>query len=158
MKKSLLFIMLGALVSCASVDSIHKNANCVVWKDQQYWGPYSIEVVENKIFWNGNCKGYNSGCKELSLKVDENKNLLSDEAVIGTIANNELKLAEKHALATMINYNVMSANMEGKQLKTQTAATEPFVDSYKFNDKCSAESALLGGVALDAIYFLQINK
>ncbi len=158
MKKSLLFIMLATLASCASVDSIHKNANCVVWRDQKYWGPYSVEVVENKIFWNGNCKGYNSGCKELSLKVDENKNLLSDEAVIGTIANNELKLVEKHALATMINYTVMSANMEGKQLKTQTAATEPFVDSYKFNDKCSAEAALLGGVALDAIYFLQINK
>lgn len=158
MKKSLLFIMLATLASCASVDSIHKNANCVVWRDQKYWGPYSVEVVENKVFWNGNCKGYNSGCKELSLKVDENKNLLSDEAVVGTIANNELKLIEKNVLSTMINYNVMSANMEGKQLKTQTAATEPFVDSYKFNDKCSVEAALLGGVALDAIYFLQINK
>lgn len=158
MKKFLLFIMLGLLASCASVDSINKNANCVVWRDQNYWGPYSIEVVENKIFWNGNCKGYNSGCKELSLKVDENKNLLSDEAIVGTIAGNELKLVEKHALATMINYNVMSANMETKQLKTQTAATEPFVGSYKFNDKCSTESALLGGVALDAIYSLQMNK
>lgn len=158
MKKLFLLASISVLTSCASVDSINKNPNCVVWRDQKYWGPYSIEVVENKVFWNGNCKGYNSGCRELTLKIDENKNLLSDEAVLGSVVNNELKFVEKHALTGIINYNVEKVNMESKMLQTQTAATEPFVDSHQFNDKCTAEAALLGGVALDAINFLQTNK
>lgn len=158
MKNIILLAFIALLSSCASVDSINKSANCIVWRDQDYWGPYSIEVVENKVFWNGNCKVYNSGCKELNLKVDENKNILSDEAIIGTVANNELRLVEKHALTGIINYTASKANMESKTLQTQTALSEPFVDSDKFNDKCTPEAALLGGVALDAIKFLQSKK
>lgn len=159
MKKIFSLSILAILLSsCASVESINKNKNCVVWRDQKYWGPYSLEVVENKIFWNGNCKAYNSGCKELSLLIDENKNLVSDGKIIGVIANDEVRFTEKHSLEGIINYKVMKASVESKQLKTQTAETEPFVDSYKFNDKCTGESALLGGVALDVINFLQTKK
>lgn len=155
MKKILALTMVSLFASCASVDGINKSPNCVVWKDQKYWGPYSIEVVENKIKWDAKCKGYNSGCVALNLKIDENKNILSDEVIIGKIENNDAIMVDNHVHAKMINYKIMRASMETKELSTLLDDKAAPLAAYKFNDKCNAESAVLGGVALDLIQFLQ---
>lgn len=155
MKKILGLIIVSLFASCASVDGINKSPNCVVWKDQKYWGPYSIDVVENKILWDAKCKGYNSGCVPLTLKIDENKNILSDEVIIGKIENNDAVMVDNHIHAKMINYKIVRASMETKELSTLADDKASPVVAYKFNDKCTNESALLGGVALDLIQYLQ---
>lgn len=155
MKKILALTFVAFISSCASVEGINKSANCIVWRDQKYWGPFSLEVVENKIKWDTKCKAYNSGCVALNIKLDENKNILSDEVIIGKIENNDATMIDNHIHAKMLNYKMMRASLENKTLATLTDDKAVPVEAYKFNDKCSVESALVGGVALDLIQYLQ---
>ncbi len=155
MKKILGLLTIALFTSCASIDGVNKSANCTVWRDQKYWGPYSIEVVNNEVKWDAKCKAYNSGCVPLFLKLDENKNILSDGVIIGKIENNEAKMVDNHIHAKMIDYKIMRASIEAKKLSTLVDDKAASVEVYNFNDKCSAESALVGGVAIDLIQYLQ---
>ncbi len=156
--KSFLFlsIMTLTLASCSSVDSVKKNVNCVVWKDQKYFGPYSIEVIAKKVEWKGACQGTNRNCTEVVISLDESNNVLSGTDVLGKIENNELKFAEKHALSNVINFAGVRVYPEQKLVKssvvTSGVSTE---ESYLYNDKCSAEEAVTGTVALNLIALAQ---
>ena len=155
MNKFLGFLTIALVSSCASIDAINKSPNCTVWRDQKYWGPYSIEVVGNTVKWDAMCKAYNSGCIPLTLKLDENKNILSDEVIIGKIENNEAKMIDNHIHAKMLSYKIMRASLQNKSLSTLVDEQATPVEVYKLNDKCTTESALVGGVALDLIQYLQ---
>lgn len=152
--KILLFISIIILMvsSCSSVDSINKSPHCIVWKNQEIWGPYSVDVIGKKIEWKGACKGYNRGCTEILITLDENNNVLHRADVLGKIENNELRFAEKHVLFETINFTGVRAYPEQKLVKSSmiinAITTE---DSFQYNDKCSAEEAITGAVALGLI-------
>ncbi|MBC7428461.1 MAG: hypothetical protein H7336_07615 [Bacteriovorax sp.] len=138
--------------SCSSVDSIKKNENCVVWKDQKVWGPYSVEVINKKADWTGSCKGYNRGCDEVHISLDENNNVLSNADVLGKIENNELQFAEKHALADIMNFTGVRVYPDLKTVKSSIIVNKITTEeSFLYNDKCSAEESITGAIALGLI-------
>lgn len=152
--KNLLFLSLISLlaVSCSSLDSIKKNVNCVVWKDQKYLGPYSVEVVAKKAEWKGACKGYNRGCHELNISADDQNNVLSGIDVLGKIENNELKFSEKHSLAEWLNFTGVRVFADQKLVKSSVIVNGTVNEySYSYNEKCSPEEAIVGGVAIGLI-------
>ncbi|MBC7712400.1 MAG: hypothetical protein H7177_03625 [Rhizobacter sp.] len=153
MKNFLLLTMAAVFTfSCSSVDSIKKNENCVVWKEQKVWGPYSVEVIQKKAEWKGSCKGYNTGCDKITISLGENNTVLSNEDVLGKIENNELHFAEKYALSDIINYTGVRAYPDLKTVKSSVTTDKITIEeSYQYNDKCSAEEAITGSIALALI-------
>lgn len=159
--KSFLFLSLISLtlVSCSSVDSIKKSTDCIVWKDQKYLGPYSIEVIAKKVDWKGACKGYNRGCYLVAISLDENNNVLSGTDILGKIENNELKFAEKHVFSNLINFSGARAYPDQKLVRSSIVMNGVISEeSYSFNDKCSNEEALTGVVALTLIGKVQSGE
>jgi hypothetical protein len=138
--------------SCASIKSNLTNVNCIVWKDQKIWGPYSVEVFENKAEWKGNCKSYNRNCDIVQISLDENKNVLSESVIIGSIVNNELSFLAQHVLINKTNYTAVSALMDQKKVKvTKIVNSESVIELLEYNDKCTPELAIIGAVAVGAI-------
>ncbi len=153
MKSYLSFLILSfTLFSCSSVDSIKKSSNCIVWKDQKYMGPYSVDVIAKKIEWTGACIGYNRGCQEIVITLDENNNVLSGAENLGKIENGELKFSEKHSLSEVVNFTGIRAYPEQKLVKSSVVVENVSTEqSFSFNNKCSAEEAVAGVVALSLI-------
>lgn len=152
--KAFLFLSLITLLltSCSSLDSVKKSPNCIVWKDQKYLGPYSVTVLTKKVEWKGSCKGYNRGCSELMISADEQNNVLSGADLLGKIENNELKFAEKHSLTEWLNFKMVKVDLEKKLVRTTFLSNDGEVDqNYFYNEKCSPEEAIVGGVAIGLI-------
>jgi hypothetical protein len=159
--KKLLYLpfVLILISSCASVESIKKNENCVVWKDQKIWGPYSIEVIEKKVEWSGSCKGNNRDCDVVLISLDENNNVFSGTDLLGKIENNELHFAKKQALSEILNFTGVRVYPELKILKssiTMNAVTTE--ENYQYNDKCTSEEAIVGAISLGLISNSQSKK
>jgi hypothetical protein len=141
------------LSSCASIDGVKKSENCTVWKDQSFWGPYSIEVVEKNATWKGNCKGNILNCDFVKISLDENNTVLSDTNILGKIENNELHFAEKHVLSNIVNYTGVRAYPDLKIVKSSFTGNDKVTieDTLQYNDKCSPEEAITGAIALGLI-------
>lgn len=157
MKVNLLLVLSLVLISaCSSVNSIKKKPVCVVWKDQKYMGPYSTEVVEKKAAWKGSCKGVHWKCQAVEISYDENLNVFAKEENIGKIANNEFQYVAKNATQPVITYTSLRVYPEVKEVRASvlenTVSTETV---YHYNDKCSFEDTIVGGIALGLISKIQ---
>jgi hypothetical protein len=161
MKFTLSIIVLACFIisSCSSLDSVKKNPNCVVWKDQKYLGPYSIEVVEKKIEWTkGRCPGKKAKCEPVNLSLDENGNVFRDAVNIGKINNNEFLYTVKDGDLPLITYTSMRTYPETSEVKGAVLINNvPTETVYQYNQKCSPQEAILGGIALGLIAQIQ-NK
>jgi hypothetical protein len=157
MKFSLSMIALLALVSsCSSVNYIQKKAECVVWKDQKYMGPYSTEVLAKKAVWSGKCEGSHWKCQTVDVSYDESNNVFLDGTTnIGKIEKNEFQYGAKEA-APLITYTSLRVYPELKEVRgsvvENTITTET---TYHYNDKCTSEDAIVGGIALGLISKIQ---
>lgn len=162
--KSRLFIvsMLAVLSSCSSVESVQKNPACVVWKDQKYLGPYSIEVKESKVEWNGSCRGAHWKCRNVDISFDENKNVLLATESIGKIEGVNFNYSAKSVgddQKSLITYNALRAYPELKEVRATIAkadVTEEVV--YHYNDKCSSDQGIIGGIALGMVEEIRKEK
>lgn len=163
MKSKLIFLsVLSLVVSCSSIDSIQKNPACVVWKDQKYLGPYSTEVGESKVSWSGSCRGAHWKCRTVDVSFDENKNVMFGEINIGKIEgenfNSSVQLSTNGhkpaivytALRAYPTLKEVHASFSGADVTDQTV--------YRYNDKCSSDQAIIGGIALGMIAEIQKEK
>ena len=160
MKKILFLIFLTLFfTSCQSMKSIETSPNCVVWRDQEFFGPYSTEVVDKKTTWDGSCRTANYQCRKVNISYDENNNILKDEIVIGKFENNKFIYTEKNSSNSLIVYTSVHVYPELKKVMATIvnggAATET---EYQFNLKCSSEQAAIGAIALGLIYQIQTTK
>lgn len=157
MKFNLMITLLLVLVSaCSSVDTIKKKSVCVVWKDQKYMGPYSTEVVAKKVSWKGSCQGAHWKCQDVEISYDDNLNVFAKSENIGQIANNEFQYVAKDATHPVITYTSIRVYPEVKEVRASvlenTVSTETV---YHYNDKCSFEDTIVGGIALGLISKIQ---
>lgn len=164
MKSKLIILSTLALAaSCSSVDSINKNPACVVWKDQKYLGPYSTEVVESKVAWKGACKSGHWNCQTVDVSFDENKNvLLNTETNIGKIDGVNFSYSVKTGVAdqkSLITYTALRAYPTLKEVRASVSGADVTNETvYHYNDKCSTDQAIIGGIALGMIAEIQNVK
>lgn len=161
-KLTLLSVLVLA-ASCSSVESIQKNPACVVWKDQKYLGPYSTEVIESKASWSGSCRGAHWQCRKVDVSFDENKNvLINGETNVGKIEGNNFNYSEKTGTTNgkpLITYTALRAYPELKEVHASISGADVTdVTVYRYNDKCSVDQAVIGGVALGMIAEIQKEK
>jgi hypothetical protein len=161
-KLTILSVLLLA-ASCASLDSINKNPACVVWKDQKYLGPYSTEVLESKAVWSGSCRGAHWKCRTVDVSFDENKNVLIDgETNIGKIEGINFNYLIKTQTAqenSLITYTALRAYSGLKEVHASVSGADVTKETiYKYNDKCSSDQAIIGGIALGMIAEIQKEK
>ena len=161
MKSKLIILSVMALAtSCASVDGNNKNPACVVWKDQKYFGPYSTEVIESKVTWTGGCEGSHLKCKTVDVSFDENKNvLISGVSNIGKIDginfNYSLKTQEADQ-KSLITYTALRAYPSLKEVRASVSGADVTDETvYHYNDKCTSDQAIIGGIALGMIAKIQ---
>lgn len=170
MMKILAGLLLAAtLVSCQSMKSIEKNPNCIVWKDQEYLGPYSIEVVNKAVKWNGSCRTADYRCREVNVSYDDGNNVYKDTIIVGKIENNKFtkfEYSQKDPVQKPFSekplflFSSVEASHEAKVLEnTLTNSDQTVIKSqYKYNEKCSAEDAVIGGISLGLIEQIQKSK
>lgn len=157
MKFNLSMMVLLALVSsCSSVDNIKKKADCVVWKDQKYMGPYSTEVLAKKAYWSGDCKGEHWKCQVVDVSYDEAKNIFINSTInIGKIVNNEFQFTATDA-APRITFTSLRAYPDLKEVRSAILENSITTEiTYHYNDKCTVEDAIVGGIALELISNIQ---
>jgi len=163
MKSKLLFLsVLTLAASCSSVDSIQKSPACVVWKDQKYLGPYSTEVAETKVSWSGSCRGAHWKCRTVDVSFDENKNVMIGEMNIGKIEgmnfNSSVKLDSPDQKMAII-YTALRVYPGLKEVHASVSGTDVTDQTiYRYNDKCSSDQAIIGGIALGMIAEIQKEK
>lgn len=162
MKKLIILSVLSLATSCTSLDSIKKNPICIVWKDQKYLGPYSTEVTETQVLWNGSCHGTKWKCRKVNVLFDENKNVLVGETIIGKIEginfNSSVKLDSIDQKMDVI-YTALRVYPDLKEVHgTFSGADVTDQSVYHYNDKCSSDQAIIGGIALGMIAEIQNNK
>ena len=155
-----LFLSLLFITSCASIDSIKKNPNCVVWRDQSVFGPYSTEVLDNKVIWTGSCRSANWKCRSVEVSFDENKNIfLKGDINIGKIENNEFNYTEKDlADKSLTIYTALRAYPEVSEVRTSVTEKATVEVAYRYNEQCSVPQAIIGGLALGLIDQIQKEK
>lgn len=164
MKSKLMILsVLTLAASCSSIDSINKNPACVVWKDQKYLGPYSTEVTESKAAWSGSCRGAHWKCRTVDVSFDENKNVLIDGATnIGKIEGADFKYSLKTQTAdqkSLITYTALRVYPTLKEVRASISGADVTEETvYKYNDKCSSDQAIIGGIALGMIAEIQKEK
>ena len=157
MKFNLMMTLLLVLVSaCSSVETIKKKPVCVVWKDQKYMGPYSTEVIEKKATWKGSCQGAHWKCQDVEISYDDNLNVFAKTENIGKISNNEFQYVAKETAQPLITYTSLRVYPETHEVRASvvenTVSTETV---YHYNDKCSFEDAIVGGISLGLISKIQ---
>ena len=162
MNKLILLSILSLIVSCTSIDSIKKSPTCIVWKDQKYLGPYSTEVEETKVSWNGSCHATKLNCRTVSVSFDENKNVMFDESIIGKIEginfNSSVKLDGTDQKMTIL-YTALRVYPDLKEVHATFSGVDVTDQTiYHYNDKCSPDQAIIGGIALGMIAEIQNNK
>lgn len=160
MKINLMLVFLLILVSgCSSVASIKKKPVCAVWRDQKYMGPYSTEVINKKVSWKGSCLGSHWRCQAVEISYDEKLNVFAKEENIGQIANNKFQYVAKDAAQPVITFTSLRVYSEAKEVRAavleNTVSTETV---YHYNDKCSFEDAIIGGISLGLISKIQGAK
>ena len=159
--KFIILSLLTLAASCSSIDSINKNPACVVWKDQKYLGPYSTEVIESKVAWKGACKSGHWNCQIVEVSFDENKNvLLNGETSVGKIEDlnfsSSVKTADQKALIT---HTALRAYPTLKEVRASISDADVTNETiYRYNDKCSTDQAIIGGIALGMIAEIQNVK
>lgn len=147
-----LVLVSGLLVSsCSSIDQINKNPNCVVWKDQKFFGPASVEVISKKVSWIGGCRGLHWDCKALKLTSDDGNNVMAEEIPMGFIENNRFSFFPDHPFGDYVSSAEYVAVPESQEVRTPQTV-------YRFNQKCSADEAILGALAVDIIGHIQKAK
>ena len=161
MKKLILLFLLSSATSCTSLDSIRKSPACIVWKDQNFLGPYSTEVNETQASWNGSCHGTKWKCRTVNVLFDENKNVLFNETIIGKIEginfNSSVKLELTDPNLDII-YTALRVYPELKEVYATFSGTDVNDQIvYHYNDKCSSDQAIIGGIALGMIAEIQKN-
>lgn len=163
MKSSLMLLSVLVLAaSCASVDSIQKSPACTVWKDQKYLGPYSTEVAETRATWSGSCRGAHWKCRTVDVSFDENKNVMIGEVNIGKIEgmnfNSSVKL-DSPDQKMAINYTALRVYPDLKEVHASVSGADVTDQTvYRYNDKCSSDQAIIGGIALGMIAEIQKEK
>ena len=162
MNKLILLSILSLIVSCTSIDSIKKSPTFIVWKDQKYLGPYSTEVEETKVSWNGSCHATKLNCRTVSVSFDENKNVMFDESIIGKIEginfNSSVKLDGTDQKMTIL-YTALRVYPDLKEVHATFSGVDVTDQTiYHYNDKCSLDQAIIGGIALGMIAEIQNNK
>ena len=160
--KFMLLSMFMFATSCASVDSIKKSPTCIVWKDQKYFGPYSTEVNDKKVYWNGACTGGRWKCRTVEVSFDENKNIMIGETSIGKIEgmnfNSSVKMESADQKMTIL-YTALRVYPDLKQVHASVSGADVTDQTiYHYNDKCSSDQAIIGGIALGMIAEIQIKK
>ncbi len=164
MKSKLMILSVLALAaSCSSVDSINKNPACVVWKDQKYLGPYSTEVTATKAAWSGSCRGAHWKCRTVDVSFDESKNvLINGETNIGKIEGVNFNYSLKTQTAdqkSLITYTALRAYPTLKEVRASVSGADVTEETvYQYNDKCSSDQAIIGGIALGMIAEIQKEK
>jgi hypothetical protein len=151
MKVLSLILSLSLFASCSSLDSVKKNANCVVWKDQKVWGPASIEVIGKTVSWIGGCRGMHWDCKNLKIRADEDNNVMAEEIPTGFIENNVFKFFPDQPFAAYVSSAEYKANPEALEVTSSKI-------NFRYNDKCTPEQALIGAIAVDIIGHIQKAK
>lgn len=130
----------------------------MVWKDQKYLGPYSIEVVDKKVSWNGHCQGEHWNCTVINISFDDNNNVFKDEVTIGKIEKNEFQYALKDG-SPLITYNSLRAYPESREVKASSVVNNQASEAvYSYNEKCSSEEAIIGSISLGLILKVQNKK
>lgn len=164
MKSKLMILsVLTLAASCSSVDSINKNPACVVWKDQKYLGPYSTEVTGSKAAWSGSCRGAHWKCRTVDVSFDENKNvLINGDTMIGKIEDVNFSYSLKTQTADqkpLITYAALRAYPTLKEVRASVTGADVTEQTiYQYNDKCSTDQAIIGGIALGMIAEIQKEK
>jgi hypothetical protein len=158
-----IFSVLTLASSCSSLDSINKNPACVVWKEQKYLGPYSTEVAESKAAWSGACRGAHWKCRTVDVSFDENKNVLIDGVTsVGKIEGTDFKYSLKTQSVDqrpMITYTALRVYPTLKEVHASISGADVTEETvYKYNDKCSNDQAIIGGIALGMIAEIQKEK
>lgn len=161
--KVVIFSFLALTASCSSIDSINKNPACVVWKDQKYLGPYSTEVIESKVAWKGACKSGHWNCQTVDVSFDENKNvLLNSETSVGKIDGVNFSYTIKTEAADqepLITYAALRVYPTLKEVRASISGADVTDETvYYYNDKCSTDQAIIGGIALGMIAKIQNVK
>lgn len=160
--KLILLSVLTLAASCTSVDSIQKSPACTVWKDQKYLGPYSTEVAETKASWSGSCRGAHWKCRTVDVSFDENKNVMFGEMNIGKIEgvnfNSSVKLPTNGEKPVIV-YTALRAYPDLKEVHASFSGADVTDQTvYRYNDKCSSDQAIIGGIALGMIAEIQKEK
>ena len=160
--KLILLSLLTLVVSCTSIDSINKSPACIVWKDQKYLGAYSIEVAETQVTWRGACQGAHWKCRTVDVSFDENKNVIVNKANIGKILgmnfNSSVEM-ESPDQKMAILYTALRVYPELKEVHATVSGADVTDQSiYRYNDKCSSDQAIIGGIALGMIAEIQKQK
>lgn len=151
MKVLSLVLSLSLLASCSSLESVKKNTNCVVWKDQRVWGPASIEVIGKTVSWMGGCRGMHWDCKKLKIRADEDNNVMAEEIPTGFIENNVFKFFPDQPFSEYVSSSEYKVNPENQEVISSKI-------NFRYNDKCTPEQALIGAIAVDIIGHVQKAK
>jgi hypothetical protein len=151
MKSLSLILSLSLFASCSSIDSVQKNANCVVWKDQKVWGPASIEVIGKTVSWIGGCRGMHWDCKRLKIRADEDNNVMAEEIPTGFIENDSFKFFPDQPFTDFVSSSEYKVNTEKHEVNSSKI-------NFRYNDKCTPEQALIGSIAVDIIGHIQKVK
>lgn len=157
------------LVSCQSMKSIEKNSNCIVWKDQEYLGPYSVEVANKAVKWNGSCRTADYRCREVNVSYDAENNVYKDTIIVGKIVNNKFtkfEYSQKEPVQKPFSekplflFSSVEASHETRVLENTLTNINQTVSKtqYRYNEKCSAEDAVIGGISLGLIEQIQKSK
>ena len=161
---SILFTLL--LSSCASVEKLSSSDHCEVWEDRLLFGTVNVSVANGIASWSGNCKKLWWECKsvkahldnktrEVYLSVSDDQKLNWDpQKPMGKINNNVFTYSDKNPLEKYIKITPMTVDMSAYLVSYNVQIPSIKQDTkvkYAFNNKCSAEEALIGALAVGAV-------